>query len=71
MGEHNLPISTGVNTPLYGVPLEFDTAANESHHKPSKAAAKLTQRNLANFDIQVAIQLFEFMLIDLALPAGS
>ena len=52
---------------LYGVPLEFDTAANESHHKPSKAAAKLTQRNLSNFDIQVAIRLFEFMLIDLAL----
>ena len=52
---------------LYGIPLEFDTAANESHHKPSKAAAKLTQRNLANFDIQVAIRLFEFMLIDLAL----
>ena len=52
---------------LYGVPLEFDTAANESHHKPSKAAAKLTQRNLTNFNIQVAVRLFEFMLIDLAL----
>ena len=52
---------------LYGVPLEFDTAANESHHKPSKTAARLTQRNLTNFNIQVAIRLFEFMLIDLAL----
>ena len=29
---------------MYGVPLEFDTSANESHHKPSKQAAVLIQR---------------------------
>ena len=28
---------------IHGVPLEFDTAANESHHKESKLAARLTQ----------------------------
>ncbi len=28
---------------LYGVPSEFDTGSNESHHKPTKYAAKLTQ----------------------------
>ena len=28
----------------FGIPTEFDTSANESHHKPSKQAAKLTQR---------------------------
>ena len=52
---------------LYGVPLEFDTGANESHHKKSKHAARLTQRNEANFHIQVAKRLFEFLVIDLAL----
>ena len=29
---------------LYGIPYEFDTGSKESHHKPSKHAAKLTQR---------------------------
>ena len=52
---------------LYGVPMEFDTGANESHHKPSKVAAKLTQRHLTTFNIQVATRLFDFMLIDLAM----
>ena len=52
---------------IHGVPLEFDTAANESHHKESKVAAKLTQRNEANFHHQVAIRMWEFHLIDLAL----
>jgi len=52
---------------LYGVPLEFDTAANESHHKPSKQAAKLTQRNESTFNIQVAKRLFEFLILDLAM----
>ena len=37
---------------LYGVPLVFDTAANESHHKVSKVAAKLTQRNIRYFNKQ-------------------
>ena len=51
----------------HGVPLEFDTAANESHHKESKLAARLTQRNESNFLGQVAIRLWEFHILDLAL----
>ena len=52
---------------LYGVPSEFDTGSNESHHKPSKYAAKLTQRNEATFIIQAAIRITEFLVLDLAL----
>lgn len=52
---------------LYGVPLEMDTGANESHHKVSKVAAKLTQRNEETFNIQTAQRLFEFHVMDLAL----
>ena len=52
---------------IHGVPLEFDTAANESHHKASKLAAKLTQRNEAHFQMQVATRMWEFHILDLAL----
>ena len=52
---------------LYGVPLEFDTSANESHHKPSKQAAKLTQQAHVTFNVQTATRLTEFKLIELAL----
>ena len=52
---------------LYGVPLEVDTGANESHHKPSKYAAQLTQKNTSTFDLQTAIRLVEFAILDLAL----
>ncbi len=52
---------------LYGVPLEFDTSANESHHKPSKQAAVLTQRSHRTFNIQTATRLTEFKLIELAM----
>ena len=51
----------------FGVPLEFDTAANESHHKPAKYAAKLTQRNEDTFQWQVAQRMFEFHILDLAI----
>ena len=50
-----------------GVPLEFDTAANESHHKASKYAALLTQRNEAKFLMQVAVRLWEFDVLNYAL----
>jgi hypothetical protein len=50
-----------------GVPLEFDTAANESHHKSSKYAAQLTQRNESTFQIQVAKRLWEFKILNYAL----
>lgn len=51
---------------LYGVPTEFDTGSNESHHKPTKQAAKMTQRNEVNFNQQTATRLLEFLAIDLA-----
>lgn len=52
---------------LFGVPLEFDTSANESHHKVSKQGAKLTQKAAKTFNIQTATRMTEFRLIELAL----
>ena len=52
---------------LYGVPKEFDTGSNESHHKPTKYAAKLTQRKESTFNYQTATRVTEFLLIDLAM----
>ena len=52
---------------LYGVPKEFDTGSNESHHKPTKYAAKLTQRKESTFNYQTALRVTEFLLIDLAM----
>ena len=51
---------------LYGTPSEFDTGSNESHHKPSKYAAKLTQRNESTFNYQTALRLLEFLIIEFA-----
>ena len=51
----------------FGVPMEVDTGSNESGHKPTKTAAKLTQRNKATFDIQTAARLDETHLLDLAM----
>jgi hypothetical protein len=50
----------------FGVPLEVDTGFNESGHKATKVAAKLTQRNEKTFDKQVAIRLEEVHLLELA-----
>jgi hypothetical protein len=52
---------------LFGVPLEFDTSANESHHKVSKQGAKLTQKAAKTFNLQTANRMTEFRLIELAL----
>ncbi len=51
----------------YGVPLEHDTGANESHHKPVKHAAKMTQRNAKTFNQQTATRVFEFTAVRLAM----
>ena len=51
---------------LYGVPTEFDTGSNESHHKDSKYTAKLHQRKEETFNEQTSIRLLEFLCIDLA-----
>ena len=50
-----------------GVPLKVDTAANESHHKPTKFAAQLTQQNESTFQNQVTIRMQEFNILDPAL----
>ena len=51
---------------LFGVPLEVDTGSNESGHKETKIAAKLTQKNESCFDFQTCTRLDEFLVIDLA-----
>ena len=50
----------------FGVPMEFDTGANESGHKATKKAAKLTQRCEATFDSQTAKRLNEMHLLEIA-----
>ena len=52
---------------LYGTPSEYDTGSSESHHKPAKFAAQLTQRNEATFMLQTATRMTEFLVLDLAL----
>ena len=51
----------------FGVPLEYDTSANESMHKPSKKASKMTQKAADTFNFQTATRLIEFELLDLAM----
>ena len=41
----------------FGVPLEVDTGANQSGHKPTKKAAMLTQRIEEKFNYQTAQRL--------------
>ena len=51
----------------FGVPLEFDTSANESMHKPAKQASRMTQKAHDTFNFQTATRLCEFELLDLAM----
>ena len=50
----------------FGVPMVVDTGSNESHHKLTKIAAKMTQKDLVNFEKQTARRLDEFHILDLA-----
>ena len=50
----------------FGVPAVVDMGSNESHHKPTKAAAKMTQRNIVVFEEQTATRLQEGHLLELA-----
>ena len=52
---------------LYGVPLEADTSANESHHKPIKKATKLTQMDHRTFNLQTATRMVDFEIIEMAM----
>jgi hypothetical protein len=50
----------------FGVPLEVDTRFNEMHHKPSKAAAALTQKDKSKFEEQVHKRMEEVHLLEWA-----
>ena len=51
----------------FGIPFEVDTGSNESGHKPTKTAARLTPKNKETFDHQTAICLEEMHHLDLAM----
>ena len=51
----------------FGVPMEFDTGSNESGHKPTKTAAKLTQKCEETFDKQTSERLEEVHLLSMAM----
>ena len=55
----------------FGVPMEVDTGSNESGHKPTNTAARLTQKKRETFDIQTATRLEEIHLLDLAIEEIS
>ena len=55
----------------FGVPTEFDTSANEGHHKLGKKAAKLTQKEAASFQYQTSVRLMEYMLLELGMEEIS
>ena len=52
---------------MFGVPMVVDTGSNESHHKTTKVAAKLTQKDIKTFEKQTSDRLDEFHLLDLAM----
>ena len=52
---------------MFGVPNNTDTGTNESHHKVTKVAAKMTQKNIDKFEIQTSQRLDEFHNIDLSM----
>ncbi len=51
---------------LFGPPMEIDTGSNEEHHKDTKDAAQLTQKNRDQFNWQTSARLAEHQVIDLA-----
>ena len=52
---------------LFGIPLEVDTGSNESGHKETKVAARLTQKNVSTFDYQTCTRLDEMFVVDMAM----
>ena len=52
---------------MFGVPMNFDTGSNESHHKLTKIAAKLTQKDIRVFEKQTARRIVEILLLELAM----
>jgi hypothetical protein len=52
---------------MFGVPMVVDTGSNESHHKTTKIAAKLTQKDVQTFEQQTSNRLDDFQVLNLAL----
>jgi hypothetical protein len=52
---------------INGVPMVADTGSNESHHKTTKVAAKMTKKDIQHFEKSTALRLWEFHLVVLAL----
>ena len=50
----------------FGVPLEYDTGVNESHHIPTKKASLLTQRDMNKIEEQTAERMLEMEVLALA-----
>ena len=51
----------------FGVPYVVDTGSNESHHKKTKAAAQLTQKDIATFEKQTSDRLDDMHVLELAM----
>jgi hypothetical protein len=51
----------------FGVPMNVDTGSNESHHKTTKIAAKLTQKDIRTFEKQTSDRLDDFHVLNLAM----
>lgn len=52
---------------MFGVPMVVDTGSNESHHKTTKVAAKLTQKDIKTFEKQTSDRCDDFEVLELAL----
>jgi hypothetical protein len=52
---------------MFGVPMNVDTGSNESHHKTTKVAAKLTQKDIKWFEKQTSNRCDDFHVLDLAM----
>jgi hypothetical protein len=52
---------------MFGVPMNVDTGSNESHHKTTKVAAKLTQKDIKTFEKQTSNRCDDFHVLDLAM----
>jgi len=51
----------------FGVPMVVDTGSNESHHKTTKVAAKLTQKDIKTFEKQTCDRCDDFEVLELAM----
>ena len=51
---------------MFGVPMNVDTGSNESHHKLTKVAARLTQKDPSTFDEQTCRRLDDLHVLEMA-----